>query len=163
MIANPPESVRQTLLRAIQIEARNAGLYNALAKIFEGYNDSVTEIFQEMAEEELRHGAELRERYRARFGPVPRLHLDPLDFVESPDLEDPEALVFDAMSIENAIEVGLRAEEAARKFYLNEIVRSSDAELRKIYLELAEFEASHVRKLQDKLEERRKLATPSPR
>ncbi len=163
MIAVPPESVRQTLLRAIQIEARNGGLYDSLAKIFEGYDGSVTATFQEMADEERLHGAELRERYRARFGPVPNLHAEPKEIIEAPDLEDPEALIFDSMTLEKALEVGLHAEEAARKFYRDETIRTADAELRRLYLELSEFEEAHVRRLQQKLQERKQAASPTPR
>ena len=62
------------------------------------------------------------------------------------------------MTIEEALEAGLRAEETARQFYRREAARTPDPELRTAYQELAEFEESHVRRLQEKLAERRRIA-----
>jgi rubrerythrin len=150
----PSELVRQTLLRAIQIEHRNGDLYDSLAQIFEGYEEPVRAIFLEMADEERAHGAELKKHYRSRFGSVPLLTGEPKELIETPDLEDAEALVFDSMTPQAALQVGLHAEEAARAFYLKEVSRTSDLELRQLYRELGEFEETHVRVLQQKLAER---------
>ncbi len=158
MNAVPSDPGRVTLLGAIQIEARNAGVYDSLAQLFQGYDDSVTAIFHEMAAEERRHGAELEERYRERFGLPPSSAEAPKEAIEAPDLDDPEALIFDSMTIEQALELGLRAEEAAREFYRREVSRTADPGLQKTYRELAEFEETHVRLLQDKLAEKRRVA-----
>ncbi len=152
----PSDMVRATLLRAIQIEARNGGVYDSLAHLFQGYDDSVTDIFREMAAEERQHGAELERRYRERFGPLPSQAGEPKEVIEAPDLEDPEALIFDSMTIEQALEVGLHAEVAAREFYGREVERTSDPALQKVYRELAEFEETHVHLLKEKLAEKRR-------
>ncbi len=152
----PSDARRAALLRAIQIEARNAGVYDSLAQLFEGYEDSVTAIFREMATEERQHGAELEKRYRERFGRVPSPAEEPKEVIEAPDLEDPEALIFDSMTIEQALEAGLRAEQMAREFYTREASRTSDPELREVYRELGEFEETHVRLLNDRLAEKRR-------
>ena len=55
------ENVRSTLLRGIQIEARNAKVYDTFAQLFQGYDDSVTAIFREMADEERQHGTDLEQ------------------------------------------------------------------------------------------------------
>jgi rubrerythrin len=154
----PSELVRQTLLRAVQIEDRNGGLYDSLAQIFEGYEEPVRAIFLEMAEEERAHGAELRKHYQSRYGTVAPLTTETKELIETPDLEDAEALVFDSMTPEAALQIGLHAEEAARQFYLKEISRTSDPELRQLYRELGEFEDRHVRVLQEKLAERAQSA-----
>ncbi len=156
MNAAPPDRVRATLLRAIHIEARNGGVYDTLAQLFQGYDDSVTGIFHEMAAEERQHGAELEERYRERFGPVPSPAEEPREVIEAPDLDDPEAFIFDSMTIVQALETGLRAEEAAREFYGREVERTSDPALQKLYRELGEFEETHVRRLKEKLAEKRR-------
>jgi rubrerythrin len=70
-------------------------------------------------------------------------------------LHDPEALIFDSMTIVQALETGLRAEEEARDFYRQEVARTSDLELQKVYRELGEFEETHVRVLNEKLAEKR--------
>jgi rubrerythrin len=159
----PSDASRATLLRAIQIEARNGKVYDSLAQLFEGYEDSVTAIFREMATEERQHGAELEKRYRERFGRVPSPAEEPKEVIEAPDLEDPEALVFDSMTIEQALEAGLRAELMARDFYSRETSRTSDPELREVYRELGEFEETHVRLLNDRLLEKRRAGGSSVR
>jgi rubrerythrin len=154
----PMDSLRETLLRAIQIERRNGELYDSLASIFDQYDDSVKKMFQEMAAEERQHGADLRERYRARFGPVPLLIADPKEVIEAPDLPDGEALVFDSMTPEKALQAGLIAEEAARRFYQVEVKRTTDPELLRLFQELGEFEETHVRLLQEKIASTRQNA-----
>ncbi len=159
----PSDASRATLLRAIQIEARNGGVYDSLAQLFEGYEDSVTAIFREMATEERQHGAELEKRYRERFGRVPSPAEAPKEVIEAPDLDDPEALIFDSMTIEQALEAGLRAELMAREFYSREASRTSDPGLRELYRELGEFEETHVRLLNDRLAEKRRVGGSSVR
>ncbi len=145
---------RTVLLRAIRIEARNAGIYDSLTHLFQGYDDSVAGIFRDMAGEERQHGAELERRYGERFG-SPSAGEEPKEVIEAPDLDDPEAMIFDSMNVEQALKLGLHAEEDAREFYRREAVRTSDPELQKIYRELGEFEETHVRLLQEKLAEKR--------
>jgi rubrerythrin len=161
MNAPSSETVRATLLRAIQIEARNGGVYDSLAQLFQGYDDSVTSIFREMADEEREHGTALEERYRERFGPTPSSTDEPKEVIEAPDLEDPEALVFDSMTIEQALAVGLKAEKMAREFYQQEVGQTTDPALQKLYRELSEFEEDHVRRLEEKLAEHRSSAKSS--
>ena len=141
------------LLRAIQIEARNAAVYESLAQLFEGVRDAVTAIFREMAAEERWHGAELERLYRERFPPPLSPAAEPSEVIEAPDLEDPEALIFDSMTVKQALETGLHAEEAAREFYRQELSRTADPDLEKMYRDLAEFEEDHVRLLKGKLAE----------
>lgn len=155
MSTGPADVCRTTLLRAIQIESRNARVYDSLAQLFHGYDESVRAIFVEMAVEERRHGADLEHRYCERYGPVPRSAEETREVIEAPNLDDPEALVFDSMTIEQALETGLRAEETAREFYRREAVHVSDQDLQRLYRELAEFEEGHVRLLTEKLAERR--------
>lgn len=162
MSTSPSDAVRVTLLRAIQIEERNAGVYDSLAQLFQGYDDSVTAIFREMAAEERHHSAELERRYGERFGPVPTSAEEPKEVIEAPDLNDPEALIFDSMTVEQAFQAGLLAELSAREFYRQETSRTFDLDLQAAYRELAEFEETHVRLLTEKLEEFRR-ARNSPR
>ena len=155
------DAERATLLRAIQIEHRNAGVYDSLAQLFQGYDDPVTSIFREMAAEERQHGADLELRYVERFGPVPSPAEVPKEVIEAPDLDDPEAFLFDSMTVEQALEAGLRAEEGAREFYRQEVARTADPDLQTVYHELAEFEQTHVSLLQEKLAEKRRATDAS--
>ena len=149
-------SGRAVLLRAIAIEARNATIYESLSQLFHGYDDSVQAIFREMAAEECEHGSQLEKQYQGRFGPVPSATEQPKEVIEAPDLQDAEAMIFDSMTVVQALELGLRAEEEAREFYRQEVARTSDPELREVYRELGEFEDTHVRRLSEKLAEKRK-------
>ncbi len=153
MSAARPHSACSVLLRAIQIEARNAAVYESLAQLFEGSPKAVTAMFREMAAEERLHGAELERLYRERFPPPLSPPAEPSEVIEAPDLEDPEALIFDSMTVKQALETGLHAEEAAREFYRRELSHTADPDLQKMYRELAEFEEDHVRLLKDKLAE----------
>jgi rubrerythrin len=158
-----PDVERETLLRAIGIEARNGSIYDSLAQLFQGYEDSVTAIFREMADEERQHGNELVRRYRERYGPVVPPTQEPKEVIEAPDLEDAEAFIFDSMTVEQALQAGLRAEEMARSFYAQEVAHTSDSGLQKLYRELSEFEESHVQRLKDKLAEKRNRASSAVR
>lgn len=158
MNSQSSETQRTTLLSAIRVEERNTGVYETLAQLFQGYDDSVTAIFREMAAEERQHQAELEHHYCERFGPAPTLVVEPRAVIEAPDLEDPEALIFDSMSAKQALTVALHAEEGARDFYRREASRTSDVELKKVYVELSEFEENHVRLLTQKIAEKRHAA-----
>jgi rubrerythrin len=157
------DALRTTLLRAIQIERRNSELYESLAHIFDDYDDSVKAMFIAMAEEERQHGADLKQRYRARFGPVPLLISEPKEVIEAPDLPDAEALIFDSMTPEKALQAGLKAEEDARRFYSVEVTRTLDPELQQLYRELGEFEETHVRLLEDKLAQSKRKTNEASR
>lgn len=163
MSALPSDTGRSALLRAIQIEIRNGVLYDSLAGIFEGYEPSITEVFREMAAEERKHGTELKAQFRAKFGPVPLLTGEPKEVIEAADLDDAEALIFDSMTPEQALQTGLRAEEEARDFYRKEVLRTSDPELQQVYRELAGFEETHVSFIREKLAERKRATSSTSR
>jgi rubrerythrin len=67
------------------------------------------------------------------------------------------------MTVEQALEMGLHAEEGAREFYRVETTRTTDPQLQKMYRELSEFEEEHVRILQEKLTERRRAGGSASR
>ena len=145
------DRVRATLLQGIQIEIRNAKVYESLATLFDGYDNEVHEIFQEMAGEERQHQGDLEQRYQQRYGPVPDDPGETDAVIEVPDLADAETLIFDTMTLEQALEAGLEAETMARAFYRREAEQAKDLELRKLYVELVELEEDHVRRLDEKL------------
>ena len=57
-----------------------------------------------------------------------------------------------------ALEIALEAENAARRFYTQMALQTSDHELLTIYRELAEFEERHTSFLEDKLSKLRRAA-----
>ena len=161
MSAQQMDPVRSTLLRGIQIEARNAEIYMNFFRLFAEYEDDVAAIFRELAAEERQHGVDLEKRYRERFGAVPTDVEETRDVIEAPDLEDPEAMIFDSMTVEQALEAGLKAEQMAREFYGREKDRIDDPDLQELYRELSEFEEEHVRRLEERLAETRRAAPPA--
>ena len=154
------ETTRAVLHRAIQIEVRNGMVYDSFASLFQGYDESVVGIFKEMADEERQHEKQLRERYLERFGEFPSEAPETNAVIESPDLEDAEALVFDSMTLEEALTTGLRAEKQARAFYQQQVPTSSDPGLSLLYKELSDFEEDHVQMIETKLAELRQAKTP---
>ncbi len=159
MSASKEETTRAVLHRAVQIEVRNGKVYDSFASLFQGYDPSIVQIFEEMADEERQHEKQLLERYRERFGELPGETPETKEVIESPDLEDAEALVFDSMTLEQALETGLRAEQQARAFYQDQVLRTSDSGLRLLYQELSDFEEDHVRMIETKLAELRQAKT----
>lgn len=160
-MSSPAPDVRQVLLRAIQIEARNGEIYESLASIFQGYDDSVLSLFCEMAAEEREHGAHLQQRYRQLFGAVPSRPGEPTEIIEAVDLEDAETLIFDSMTVGQALATGIRTEQQAREFYRQEALRTTDPALQQMYRELADYEETHVRLLEEKLLERMRAKSAS--
>jgi rubrerythrin len=76
--------------------------------------------------------------------------------IEVPNLDDGNVLKKNAAAIparESALQVALKSEQNARKYYAEIAERTSDSKLRKLYQELAEFETDHVEFLERKLSE----------
>jgi len=146
---------------AIFIEERNAELYHRFAEMFTEFRDiqslEIASVFWEMASEEQRHSTQLQQRYMERHGNACcALTEDDLqEMVEVPRLETSQ--LFDRLAPgepgvqERALQVALAAELGARRFYAELAVMTSDAALRKLYQELAEFEDEHVIYLEKKI------------
>lgn len=134
------------LQAAIAIERRNTELYQNLAKIFQSYDGKLGETFAAMAEEEVSHRVELEAYLQEHFpGARPTTEADPglQEPVEAPDLEEPEAFIFDNVTVEDAIEMAKRAESRAFDFYRNMAQEARDEGLRALCRHMAEVEAGH--------------------
>lgn len=101
-------------------------------------------FFANMAENEEKHGRELAARRKALFGDKPaRVTLDDLFDVEAPDVGSPRR----NMSIWDAFEVGLEAEQKAHDFYDGALPGITDPDVRKLFVELRDEETEHVEML----------------
>jgi len=103
-------------------------------------------FFVTMAENEAKHGQELEARRKAMFGDAPaRLTLDDLFDVEAPDMGAPHR----GMSVVQAFEIGLAAEQKAYDFYDLALPGIDNPEVRELFTELRDEEVEHVKMLQD--------------
>jgi rubrerythrin len=106
-------------------------------------------FFRTMAENEAKHGKEIAERRHALFGATPsRVTLDDLFDVEAPE----EGAVRRTMSVMQAFQVGIAAEQKAYDFYDQALKHITDPDVSKLFVELRDEETEHVRLLRDRME-----------
>jgi len=155
-------SPQEALHVAIFIEERNAELYHRFAEMFVEFRDveslEIAGVFWDMAVEEHQHSTRLQTLYGERFGNAACAvtEEDIEEMIEVPKLEDGNVLGTAATPLsarERALQVALKAEQNARKYYADISEHTPDAKLRKLYAELAEFETDHVEFLERKLSE----------
>ena len=155
-------SPQEALHVAIFIEERNAELYHRFAEMFVEFRDveslEIAGVFWDMAVEEHHHSTRLQTLYGERFGnaacAITENDID--EMIELPNLDDGDVLKKNAKALparESALQVALRAEQGARKYYAEIAEHTPDTKLRKLYNELAEFETDHVEFLERKLSE----------
>ncbi len=136
----------EALQAAIAIERRNTELYRVLAETFQSYDGQLGEIFASMAREETQHRLELEAFLQRQFpGQPPTSEDDPAieEVVEAPDLEEPEAFIFDNVTVAQAIEMAERAETHAFEFYQAMAQQVQDEGLRALCRQMAEVEAAY--------------------
>jgi rubrerythrin len=153
---------QEALHVAIFIEERNAELYHRFAEMFVEFRDSesleIASVFWEMAAEEKQHSSLLQTKYMGQYGSS-RCALteeDLVEWIEVPKLEDGDifAPTRDGSKSpvrERALQVALKAEQAAQSYYADLMQNTQEGPLRELYCELAEMEDSHVAYVQSKL------------
>jgi len=136
---------QEVLTVAIFVEKRNCSIYQHYARMFRGSDEEIERTFLEMAEEEQRHEEDLTAVYRKRFGdqPCPLTDEDIREVVESPALENGEAFIWSGIRIEDALRIGLRAEQQAADFYRQLAEMVTDLDLLALFVELAGVEVGH--------------------
>jgi rubrerythrin len=162
-------SAQEALHVAIFIEERNAEIYHQFAEMFAEFRDpqslEIAATFWDMANEERQHGTLLQKRYFDRYGtrPCAVTEDDISDFIEVPHLENGEIFTISRLKVgrtprEMALEIAIAAEQNAVRYYTRLYESTEDAELRKLYRELVDFEADHSGWLQKKLSEARRTS-----
>jgi rubrerythrin len=97
-------------------------------------------FFASMAQNERRHGEELRARRRALFGDAPsRMKRSMLWDVEAPDYDQPRAF----MSARQAMRVALASETKAHEFFVHALPHVSEPGVRRLFQELRDEEVLH--------------------
>ena len=153
---------QEALHVAIFIEERNAELYHRFAEMFVEFRDSesleIAGVFWEMAVEEKNHSSVLQRQYMETYGSS-RCALteeDLVEWIEVPKLEDGDVFAATgegrASNVrDRALQVALKAELAAQRYYSDLVENTQDGPLRRLYRELAEMEDGHVAYIQRKL------------
>lgn len=162
-------SAREALHVAIFIEERNAEIYHRFGEMFAEFRDTssaeIAHAFWEMAAEERNHAIVLQKRYRDRYGVQP-CHVTEDDIREL--VEVPRVEVGNLLSArrnargpavrEKALEVAREAEHQALIFYKQLAQVTTDARMRAVYREFAEFEGEHCNWITRKLKEAKAAA-----
>ena len=154
-------SAQEALHVAIFIEERNAGIYHRFAEMFTEFRDpeslEIASVFWDMAVEERRHSSVLQEKFQERYGNAScaLTEEDLQDMIEVPRLEDGDVFA-DSVSAqdtarERALKVALTAEQGAQNYYSRLVEQTTDAQLRRLYNELATMEDGHVAYLENVL------------
>jgi rubrerythrin len=139
------ESVPELLAHALRIEEDAEERYLALAEQMETHHNTETaRLFRWFASHEAEHAREIRERMAC----MPLPDIKPWDF-KWEGAESPEAVDFGAVrytiSVREALELALGAEERALAFFGRIAELARDPEMRRWAAEFAEEEAEHVR------------------
>lgn len=132
---------------AILIEAEAWERYNFFSQqIGHRQTDDAASIFKAMANNEQKHGMQLREQREKLFGDAPlRVSRDDIFDVEAPEAGAPRW----NMSPLKALELALSSEEKAWSFYDEALQYVTDPEVNKLFEELREEETEHVTMVQE--------------
>jgi rubrerythrin len=98
-------------------------------------------FFATMAENEAKHGAEIKARRTALFGETPvKIKLHDIYDIEAPEMGAPHR----GMSTVQAFEIGLAAEKKACEFFDMALPNVTDPEVKALFTELRDEEAEHL-------------------
>ena len=145
-------SAKEVLALAIDIEKNNAERFETIANMYVDYDQNLYHFFMELKNEELDHLILLEARWRGEFGAYPRPLINEMDIeevIEAVDLIHGEHNLFDDITKEEAMQIALKTERAARNFYMQAADLVEEEKIKSMFLMLAEFENSHVEKLND--------------
>jgi rubrerythrin len=150
-------SEQEILALAISNEDEDSRIYRGFAEGFRGPFPASAKVFDEMAEEEVRHRSMLFDLYRSKFGeylPLIRRQ-DVKGFIPKQPL-----WLVRPLPIEEVRKFAETMEYEAERFYRRAAETTRDASVRKLLTELAEAEAQHEN-LAQRLEQ--KILTPDVR
>jgi rubrerythrin len=150
-------SEQEILALAISNEDEDSRIYRGFAEGFRGPFPASAKVFDEMAEEEVRHRSMLFDLYRSKFGeylPLIRRQ-DVKGFIPKKPL-----WLVRPLPIEEVRKFAETMEYEAERFYRRAAETTRDASVRKLLTELAEAEAQHEN-LAQRLEQ--KILTPDVR
>jgi rubrerythrin len=133
--------LRDALDLAILVEEEAHERYLELAdQMQKHHTTSAAAFFSTMAQNEQRHGEELRARRQKLFADAPRRMTRAMLWdVEAPDYDEVRAF----MSVRQAMETALRAETKAHAFFTQAIPHLQDQEVQRLFEDLRNEEVIH--------------------
>jgi rubrerythrin len=148
---------QEILALAITNEEEDSRIYRGFAEGLRGKYPKSAQVFDEMAEEEVRHRTSLFGLYRKKFG-------DYIPLIRRQDVKGfirhrPLWLV-QSLGLEETRKYAETMEYEAARFYRKSAERARDASIRELLVRLAEAEERHE-KVAEKLEDR--ILTPDAR
>ncbi len=151
-----PEEV---LMVAIDVEVANGDRLRNFAVLFVGRAPDAAKLFAGMAAEEDEHKALLEAIYDKRYPNLPKTvgQDDVLEVIEEHDLGDADHMVFDSMTLKQALECVLHSELQAQDFYRQAARKSDQPELAELFRDLGALEDNHVQWVETRLDELAKL------
>jgi rubrerythrin len=143
-------SEQEILALAITNEDEDSRIYRGFAEGLRAQFPASAKVFDEMAEEEVRHRSMLFDLYRQKFGEY-------LPLVRRQDvkgfLRHPAIWLMGPLNLEQVRKYAETMEYEAERFYRRAAEKARDATVRQLLIELAEVEAGHEH-LAQKLTER---------
>ena len=146
-------SPREVLALAIAVETRNRDYYKEFAVRLSTYDTAAQALLEELAEEEEAHRSYLVKRYFEQFGDsVIRIEPDEVSAeLELRELPGEHFFVIDENMARRILEAALDNENRALQFYQCVLAATRDQKLKLIYEPLAQFEAEHVRVIEERI------------
>jgi rubrerythrin len=137
-------SVGQLYAHALLIEREAAERYREFAsQMAEHGNDTVAELFEQLAEFEGEHAYRIAKKTAGMT--LPNIAAGEYAWLDQ-DAPVPEAhaFVYRMLTPRVALEIALRAEERAKVFFEKVLAQASDAGLREVALDMARDEQAHI-------------------
>ena len=131
---------QEILALAITNEEEDSRIYRGFAEGLREQFPASAKVFDEMAEEEVRHRSMLFDLYRSKFG-------DYLPLIRRQDvkgfIQKPAIWLMGPLNLDEVRKYAETMEFEAERFYRKAAETTRDASIRKLLLELAEIESEH--------------------
>jgi rubrerythrin len=137
---------KEVLALAMEIERNNAERLESLANLYMNEREEIAKYFSTLSKEELDHLRILNEYWTDQFGnevPPEINELDVAGVIEAVEVENGEHMIFDDLTIEDALRLVKQAEKNAEQFYKAASAATDDDILKSLYDKLADLEAAH--------------------
>jgi len=145
----------EVLAIAIGVEGTNAARYAIWADRIRPYNEDVSELFDELAEEEKLYQKKLTDMFTERYGKK-KVLVDPdriSKVVKDSNLDLEHFFVLDEKMEKGILLEAMKAEFETFVFFKQALLSTKDPRLMELYNKLADFEKQHVDELNSSIEE----------